>query len=79
MVSCSGSERDGAGAMSSARGEAQPPPSALHVLAQQQLGQQGIRPIASTDELVTPGIWESDEELEEFLAFTRAERQRDLA
>jgi hypothetical protein len=37
--------------------------------------QQGIRPITSADEFACPGIWGSDEELEEFLAFTYAERR----
>jgi hypothetical protein len=37
-----------------------------------------LRPIRSLDELAAD-TFESDEELEEFLAFTYAERHRDLA
>jgi hypothetical protein len=65
--------------MSSARGGAQSPNSALHIPAEEQVRKHGIRPIASADELASPGMWESDEELQEFLAFTYAERHRDLA
>jgi hypothetical protein len=78
-VSCSGPGQDGAGAKSSAPGRSQSPNSALHILAEEQVRQQGVRPIASVDELASPGIWESDEELQEFLAFTYAERHRGLA
>jgi hypothetical protein len=42
------------------------------------LAAKNTRPIQSLDDL-TADIFESDEELEEFLAFTYAERQRDLA
>jgi len=43
----------------------------------QLLAAKGIRPIRSLDELAAD-TFESDEELEEFLAFTYAERHRDL-
>lgn len=39
-----------------------------HISAKEQVRQQGIQAIASADELVFPGVWESDEELDEFLA-----------
>lgn len=39
---------------------------------------QGVRPIRSLDELGTGGF-SSDEEVEEFIAFTYAARRRDLA
>lgn len=44
----------------------------------QLLAAKGTRPIRSLDELAAD-TFESDEELEEFLAFTYAERHRDLA
>jgi hypothetical protein len=44
------------------------PHSAPHVPAEDQVRQQGIQTIASADELVFPGVWESDEELDDFLA-----------
>ena len=43
----------------------------------QLLAAKGTRPIRSLDELAAD-TFESDEELEEFLAFTYAERHRDL-
>jgi hypothetical protein len=42
------------------------------------LAAKHARPIRSLDELAAD-TFESDEELEEFLAFTYAERHRDLA
>ena len=39
-----------------------------HVPAEEQVRRQGVRPIRSVDELALPGVWESDEELDEFLA-----------
>jgi hypothetical protein len=44
----------------------------------QLLAAKGTRPIRSLDELAAD-TFESDEEVEEFLAFTYAERHRDLA
>ncbi len=44
----------------------------------QLLTAKDTQPIRSLDELAA-GTFESDEELEEFLAFTYAERHRDLA
>lgn len=43
----------------------------------QLLATKGTRPIRSLDELAAD-TFESDEEVEEFLAFTYAERHRDL-
>jgi hypothetical protein len=40
--------------------------------------QQGVKPITSLEDLAT-GVFESDEEMEEFIAFTYAARRRDLA
>jgi hypothetical protein len=42
--------------------------SVAHVPAEEQARRQGVQPIASADELAFPGVWESDRELEEFLA-----------
>ena len=44
----------------------------------QLLAAKGIRPIRSLDELAAD-TFESDEELEEFLAFSYAEHHHDLA
>jgi hypothetical protein len=40
---------------------------------------EGLRPIESADDLVCEGVFESDEELEEFLEFTYAARRADIA
>jgi hypothetical protein len=40
---------------------------------------RGVRPIQSVDELAAPEIFESDEELDEFLTAVRANRNADLA
>jgi len=41
--------------------------------------QQGVRPIRSADELARDDVWESDEELDAFLADLYAFRHADLA
>jgi hypothetical protein len=46
--------------------------------AAQLLAAKNARPIRSVDDLAAD-TFESDEELEDFLAFTYAERHRDLA
>ena len=61
------------GADSSAGAPAGPRLSAAELLAAKH-----IRPIQSPGDLAAD-IFESDEELEEFLAFTHAERRDDLA
>jgi heterodisulfide reductase subunit B len=40
---------------------------------------KGTKPIESAEDLACDGVFESDEELEEFLAFTYAARRADLA
>lgn len=54
--------------MSSNPEQALPPQAGPHISAEEQVYQQGIQPIVSVDELAFPGVWESDEELNEFLA-----------
>jgi excisionase family DNA binding protein len=39
--------------------------------------EQGVGPIPSLDQLASPDLWRSDEELDEFLELTYAERDRD--
>ena len=46
-----------------------------HVPAEELARQQGVRPLASADELIEPGMFDSDEELDEFLANLYASRQ----
>jgi len=40
--------------------------------------QQGVRPIASVDELARDDVFESDEELDEFLSFIQRMRHSDV-
>lgn len=63
------------GAMSSNAEYVPVPCSSPHVSAEEQARRQGVVPIASVDELVYPGVWESDEELDEFLADLYASRR----
>jgi hypothetical protein len=53
--------------------------TAEHVPAVELVRRQGIRPIESVDELVRPGAFESDEELDEFLADLYTSRHTGLA
>jgi len=48
------------------------------VPAEEQVRRQGVQPIGSVDELAFPGVWESDEELDEFLADLYASRRASL-
>jgi hypothetical protein len=54
------------------------PEPAAHIPAEEQLRRQGVRPIASVDELAVPGVWQSDEELDEFLADLYASRHASM-
>jgi hypothetical protein len=65
--------------MSSSTEHTPVPQAAPHVPAEEQIRQQGIQPIASVDELAFPGVWESDEELDEFLADLYASRRANIA
>jgi hypothetical protein len=48
-------------------------------LAMEELARrQGVRPIATVDELADPAAFDSNEGLEDFLTFIRASRRADL-
>jgi hypothetical protein len=53
--------------------------TAEHVPAEELLRRQGIRPVESVDELACPDLFESDDELDEFISFIRASRHTGLA
>lgn len=53
-------------------------PSAEHVPAEELARRQGVKPIASVDELARPGLFESDEEYDEFLADLYASRRAEM-
>ncbi|MCW6003231.1 hypothetical protein K1W54_01350 [Micromonospora sp. CPCC 205371] len=50
-----------------------------HVPVEEQARRQGVRPLASADELIVPGMFESDQELDEFLADLYASRRAGMA
>ncbi|MFI6780478.1 hypothetical protein [Micromonospora sp. NPDC050276] len=54
-------------------------PTAEHVPAVELARRQGIRPIASVDDLARPDLFESDDELDAFLADLHASRQAGAA
>lgn len=58
----------------------QTPPIARtgRVQAAELARRQGVRPITSVDELVVPGLWDSDEEHHAFLADLYTSRHSDL-
>lgn len=54
------------------------PPARPRLSVDELLAARNTQPIKSVDDLA-PETFESDEELEEFLAFTHAERHREIA
>jgi hypothetical protein len=48
--------------------------SAEHVPVAELARRQGVGPIASVEDLARPGLFESDEELAEFIAMVHADR-----
>lgn len=53
--------------------------TAEHIPVEELLRRQGIRPIESVDELACPDLFETDDELDEFIAFVRTSRNAELA
>ncbi|MEU7803773.1 hypothetical protein AB0B10_31405 [Micromonospora arborensis] len=54
-------------------------PKAEHVPAEELARRQGIRPITSVDDLARPDLFESDDELDAFLADLYASRRAGAA
>ena len=54
-------------------------PSAEHVPAEELARRQGVEPVASIDDLARPHLFESDEELDEFVADLYASRRSGTA
>jgi len=50
-----------------------------HESLDEQVRRRGLKPIRSVDDLACDGVFDTDEELDEFLAWYRAERQANLA
>jgi hypothetical protein len=58
--------------------EAQPPRGGS-VSIEELARRKGVRPVESVEDMAQDGVFESDEELEEFLAHVYAARHADLA
>lgn len=50
-----------------------------HVPVEKLARQQGVRPLASAEDLIQPGMFESEDELDEFLADLYASRRAGMA
>jgi hypothetical protein len=55
-----------------------PAPGAREAL-EEALRREGVQPIESVDDWAGDGIFESDDELDDFLSFTYAARRADIA
>jgi hypothetical protein len=53
--------------------------TAEYVSVEELARRQGVKPITSVEDLVQPGMFESDEELDEFLADLYASRRAGMA
>ncbi len=49
----------------------------VHESTVRRYADRGIRPLADVNELAAPDLWRSDRELDQFIATTMAERDRD--
>lgn len=54
-------------------------PPAEHVSVEELARRQGVRPLSSADDLIEPGVFESDQELDDFLADLYASRRAGMA
>ncbi|MBT8225259.1 MAG: hypothetical protein HKP61_09260 [Dactylosporangium sp.] len=54
-------------------------PSAEHVPIEELARRQGVKPLRSADDLACPGLFESDQELDEFLADLYASRRAGMS
>ncbi|GID26610.1 hypothetical protein [Paractinoplanes brasiliensis] len=55
------------------------PPAAEHVPAAELARRQGVQPVAAIDDLARPELFQSDDELDEFLTDLYASRRAGLA
>jgi hypothetical protein len=54
-------------------------PETRHESIDEQVQRKGIRPVDSVEDMAQDGVFESDEELEQFLMHVYAARHADLA
>jgi hypothetical protein len=55
------------------------PTTGEHVPAEELARRQGVKPVASVEDMIRPGTFESDEELDEFLSDLYASRRAGMA
>ncbi len=55
------------------------PPEARPESIEEQVRRKGIRPVEAIEDMAQDGVFESDEEVEQFLAHVYAARHADLA
>ncbi|MEU4421882.1 hypothetical protein AB0F81_14750 [Actinoplanes sp. NPDC024001] len=55
------------------------PSAANHVTAAELARRQGVQPVASIDDLARPDLFESDDDLDEFLTDVYASRRAGIA
>ena len=60
-------------------GYAEEPPDARPESIDEQVARKGIRPVESVEDMAQDGVFDSEEELEQFLAHVYAARHSDLA
>lgn len=65
--------------MTSSPGEAAESPQPPRETVDQQARRKGVRPVRSVDDMAQDGIFDSDEDLEEFLRHVYAARRAELA
>ena len=66
--------------MSSGHTESVPgPPTADEIPVEELARRQGVQPVESVDDMARPGLFDSDDEWEEFLADRYASRRSGLA
>jgi hypothetical protein len=65
--------------ISSGHPESAPVPPPAEVPVEELARQQGVRPIESVDDMARPGLFDTDEEWEEFLVDLYASRRSGLA
>jgi hypothetical protein len=62
----------------SADGTVRAPRHRPRVSVEELARRKGVRPVASVSDMAQEGVFDSDEELEEFIAYTYANRRVDL-
>jgi hypothetical protein len=70
---------EGGGMTTSSAGYAGESPEARPESIDEQVKRKGVRPVESVKAMAQDGVFESDEELEQFLAHVYAARHADLA